>query len=48
MDLISRVGGSGVSWGLHHLGGNPPIDMDSDIKYDLMFVFLFSGSCAQS
>ena len=38
------LGGSGVSWGLHHLGGNP-IDMDSNIKYDVMFVFLFQKLC---
>ena len=36
------LAGSGVSWGLHHLGGTPPpIDMDSNIKIYVMFVFLF-------
>ena len=34
------LAGSGVNWDLHHWGGNP-IDVDSNIKYYAMFVFLF-------
>ena len=40
------LGGSGVSWGLHHLGGNP-IDMDSN-KVLRDVCFSFSGNCVQS
>ena len=40
------LGGFGVSWGLHHLGGNP-IDMDSN-KILHYVCFSFSGNCVQS
>ena len=40
------LGGFGVSWGLHHQGGNP-IDMDSN-KILCYVCFSFSGNCVQS
>ena len=45
--LVSMgLGGFGVSWGLHHLGGNP-IDIDSN-KILRYVCFSFSGNCVQS